>query len=131
MKITLECKASSFVPLSVSAGEGDEVKIEIVSSYELKKSGRVLVKNAEKSALYVIGDNTIDISSFCEKAGKVEIEVVNTVDGEIVRRWTVEPLLVKNIDGEFRPIPQITAMEAEIALLKSAIKEITKIIKGE
>lgn len=131
MKITLECNASSFVPLSVSAGEGDEVQIEIVSSYELKKSGRVIVKNNEKTARYIIGENSIDISSFCEKSGKVEIEVVNTVDGEIVRRWTVEPLLVKNINGEFRPIPQITAMEAEIALLKSAIKEITKIIKGE
>lgn len=60
----------------------------------------------------------VDISELCNKPGELKIAVSLIRRNEIVKRWSCEPILLKQIDNVYEPIPELVAMREEIAALR-------------
>ena len=90
----------------------------------------ISVKKDNVVKKYKTKDKLVDISEFCTSAGCVDIEVSLMVGSDAVKDWRVEPLLIKEINHSFAPIPEIEQMREELATMKSAIKELRTIVEN-
>lgn len=107
----------------------EEVKL-VFSSYKYSlKDIRVIVKKGDAENTYNLGTSKeIDISDLCKSAGKIEIEAQCYINGECVKAWRIESLVLTEIDGVFEAVPEIEHLQSELQTVKTAIKELIDII---
>lgn len=108
----------------------EEVKLVFASSvYVLGTLVATVSDGAERLQFKLTKqDKEINITDFCKKAGRVEITVSLTVRGKIAKKWQIEPLCVREIDGTFEVIPEIEALKERLARAEKAIAEMSKLI---
>ena len=108
----------------------EEVKLGFASSSYLLGVLVVTVINGAKSQQYKLTSNEkeIDITEFCQKAGRVEITACLTVRGEVAKKWHIEPLCVREIDGSYQAIPEIEELKERLARAEKAIAELSQMI---
>lgn len=60
----------------------------------------------------------VDITPLCDRAGELKIAVSLIRRNEAVKRWSCEPIILKEIDNVYEPIPELVAMRKEIDALR-------------
>lgn len=79
----------------------------------------------------VLAGRELDVSEFFKKAGKVEISVAAIEKGVVLKSWTAETILVKEIDTTYQAIPEVVELSAKIDTLSKAVAELAKIVKED
>ena len=89
-------------------------------------------KNGEKAGKFKVhkDDKLIDLKEFLF-AGKSEMTVAMLVSGEPVKKWSVEPIIVKDTGIEAEAVPEIEELKAELARTKKALAELTASIQND
>lgn len=92
----------------------------------------ISVKNGEKTGKFKLhnDDKLIDLKEFLF-AGKIEMTVAMLVAGEPVKRWSVEPIIIKDTGIEAEAVPEIEELKAELARTKKALAELTASIQND
>lgn len=106
------------------AGEKNVITFES-SAYSLDKL-EVIASNGEKQKTYTVKNKAIDITDLCDKACVIEFAIALIVKGKAVKTWEVEPLVVREVDGTFKMLPEITALREDMALLKRIVIELNR-----
>ena len=91
----------------------------------------ISVKNGKKAGKFKVhtDDTLIDLKEFlC--AGKIEMTVAMLVAGEPVKKWSVEPIIIKDAGIEAEAVPEIEEVKAELARTKKALAELTASIQN-
>lgn len=124
MKIKLALERNKIVRIQgvTIAGEKNVITFES-SAYNLDKL-EVTVSNGEKQKRYTVKNKAIDITDLCQKACVIEFTVALIGNGKVVKTWDVEPLVVREVDGTFNLLPEITALREDMALLKRIVIEL-------
>ena len=108
----------------------DEVKLSFSSGVYVLDNLVISCKKGNNTKKYKTTGAAIDLSDLCTSAGRIDIEVSLVVGAEVVKEWRVEPLLIKEIDHSFVPIPEFEHMREEIATMKGAIRELKTIVEN-
>lgn len=107
----------------------DNLEIEIKSDVYRLNPIIVNVRNGNKTGQFKITeDKKFNLKEFLF-AGKVEMQIEMYIGGECAKSWSIEPFLIKETEIQFEAIPEITEIKAEINKMKTALAEITKLIK--
>ena len=127
MKKILTLTASTYV----RAGEALLLpdKLEIAFESPTYRLGTLLVKveNDEQGKQYKLSDNTpVDITAFAQKAGEVRISVALVIRGETVKKWSVEPIIVREVEQTYELVPEIEQMKRENAEMQAQLAEMRK-----
>ena len=110
----------------------DTLTVRISSGYYQIDTLLISVKNGEKSGKFKVhkDDKLIDLKEFLF-AGKIEMTVAMLVAGEPVKKWSVEPIIIKDTGINAEAIPEIEELKAELARTKKALAELTASIHND
>jgi hypothetical protein len=122
IKLSLEMDRIVRIPGVTVAGKKNVITFES-SAYSLDKL-EVIVSNGEKQKTYNVKNKAIDITELCHKACVIEFAIALIVKGKKVKTWDVEPLVVREVDGTFKLLPEITAIREDMARLQRVIIEL-------
>jgi hypothetical protein len=122
IKLALEMDRIVRIPGVTVAGEKNVITFES-SSYSLHKL-EVVVSNGEKQKTYTVKNKAIDITDLCHKACVIEFAISLIVKGKTVKTWDVEPLVVREVDGTFKLLPEIIALRENMARLEKVVIEL-------
>ena len=92
----------------------------------------ISVKNGEKAGKFKVhnDDKLIDLKEFLF-AGKIEMTVAMLVSGEPAKKWSVEPIIIKDTGINAEAVPEIEELKAELARTKKALAELTASIHND
>ena len=79
----------------------ENLVLEFESVYSLDKLC-VEVRQNDKKEKFITYKKVVDISDFTKQAGNIEIFVSLICNGEVVKSWELEPIVVKEVDGDFK-----------------------------
>lgn len=131
--MTLPIKLSTKSTTIIGGGKillPEEVSLEFRSdTYDLKNL-LVTIRKGNEERQYKPNGKPIDISDLCKTAGLVEIEASLIANLQPVKTWRVESLLLVEVKGGFEAIPEIEALREEINLVKSAIRDLAKVVNS-
>lgn len=82
--------------------------------------------NGKESKKGVAVDNQFVIEKEFIKIGKLKIRIDIVVNSVIIKKYIVEDLIIKEIDGEIKSIPEIENMRIEINDMRERIIETNK-----
>lgn len=94
----------------------DTLNIVFASEYALPellivaRNGNILEKTKTTDGTYTVPASLLF-------AGTIEISVSLIARGEVVKRWNLEPILIKEIDGDLTAYAAFETMQAQIAEL--------------
>ena len=94
----------------------DTLNIVFASEYALPEL-LIVARNGNKIEKTKTTDGTYTVPASLLFAGTIEITVSLISRGEVVKRWSVEPILIKEIDGDFTAYAAFEEMQAQIAEL--------------
>lgn len=94
----------------------DTLEFVFVSDYALPDL-LIVARNGNKAEKTKTTDGTYTVPASLLFAGTIEISVSLIARGEVVKRWNIEPILVKEIDGDFTAYAAFEEMQAQIAEL--------------
>ena len=57
-------------------------------------------------------------------AGALKLTVRKIINGEVLRVWHAEEVLIKQIEGEYEAIPQVTELSNKVTALTAAVAEL-------
>jgi hypothetical protein len=121
-KITLG--ASKFVGMQEQFNAKEQVILVFESSeYELDEL-RVTITDGASTYLHTLTGARFDITDYCAKEGILEIAVDLVKKGSVVKRWLIEPFVVRENGGTYELIPEIALLRNEIRTMKQIIKEL-------
>ena len=92
----------------------------------------ISVKNGEKTGKFKVhkDDKLIDLKEFLF-AGKIEMTGAMIVAGEPVKKWSVEPIIIKDTGINAEAVPEIEELKAELAKTKKALAELTASVQND
>lgn len=110
----------------------DTLTVNISSGYYQIDTLLISVKNGEKAGKFKVhkDDKLIDLKEFLF-AGKIEMTVAMLVAGESVKKWSVEPIIIKDAGIETEAVPEIEELKAELARTKKALAELTASVQND
>ena len=110
----------------------DTLTVRISSGYYQIDTLLISVKNGEKAGKFKVhkDDKLIDLKEFLF-AGKIEMTAEMIVAGEPVKRWSVEPIIIKDTGINAEAVPEIEEVKAELARTKKALAELTASIQND
>ena len=110
----------------------DTLTVRISSGYYHIDALIISVKNGEKTGKFKVhkDDKLIDLKEFLF-AGKIEMMVAMLVSGEPVKKWSVEPIIIKDAGIEAEAVPEIEEVKAELARTKKALAELTASVQND
>ncbi len=119
------------MPETLIAEEKGKRIIALESSvYDLGKV-TVTIKNGFKQKKLVVTNQKVDITEFCDRACKIEIKVDLIMLGKETKTWYLEPIVVREINGDFELIPELVDVrerlgkaEADLAHIKNYLFDI-------
>lgn len=82
--------------------------------------------NGKESKKGVAVDNQFVLERQFIKIGKLKIRIDIVVNGNIIKKHIIEDLIIKEIDGEIKSIPEIENMRIEINDMRERIIETNK-----
>lgn len=88
----------------------------------------VTAQNGNKTVIFELSDGVAVLPEALKTPGVLRLLFQKIVDGVTLHTWQIEPILLKDISGEFTAIPQITALEKQVEALTEAVAELKKII---
>lgn len=94
----------------------DTLNIVFASEYALPEL-LIVARNGDKTEKAKTTDGTYTVPASLLFAGTIEISVSLIARGEVVKRWNLEPILIKEIDGDFTAYAAFETMQAQIAEL--------------
>lgn len=94
----------------------DTLDFVFTSEYALPEL-LIVARNGDKTEKAKTTDGTYTVPASLLFAGTIEISVSLIARGEIVKRWNLEPILIKEIDGDFTAYAAFETMQAQIAEL--------------
>lgn len=119
-------------------GRYDDVSPFIITDKSLKlkialpeQSGEyylVTENNGNKEQRLLGGDVTV-IDNLT--AGEFNAAVEHYFKGELIKTYRIEPLILKEVNGEISAEPEIIALKSEIAEMKTALSELGADIKDK
>jgi hypothetical protein len=122
IKLKLDTKKYVSLPEILVAGQKAVIAFES-KEYEFGILC-VIVDNGVMSETFVLeNDYTIDITKFIDRGCKLDIAIEHIIKGRTVKRWRIEPIVVREIDPDIEPIPQIVDFERRLARMENIIIE--------
>ena len=116
-RVRLSLNEPFFVP--------ENLVFEFESEYRLEKL-LVEVKSNSLSKKYIVTDKRLDLSEFTINPGVIEICIALVINGKIVKRWEIDPIVVEEANHEFVLKDYIESLilplQAEISELKEENK---------
>ena len=94
----------------------DTLDFVFTSEYALPEL-LIVARNGDKTEKTKTTDGTYTVPASLLFAGTIEISVSLIARGEVVKRWNLEPVLIKEIDGDFTAYSAFETMQAQIAEL--------------
>lgn len=94
----------------------DTLNIVFASEYALPEL-LIVARNGNIIEKTKTMDGTYTVPASLLFAGTIEISVSLIARGEVVKRWNLEPILIKEIDGDFTAYAAFETMQAQIAEL--------------
>lgn len=94
----------------------DTLNIVFASEYALPEL-LIVARNGNIIEKTKTTDSTYTVPASLLFAGTIEISVSLIARGEVVKRWNLEPILIKEIDGDFTAYAAFETMQAQIAEL--------------
>lgn len=87
----------------------------------------ITARHGDRVKNYRPVNGVVDITELCDRAGLVEIVATLEARGVAAKTWQIAPLVVKEIDGKFEPIPYIVELEKRVTTLEKALVELTNL----
>ena len=118
--ITLDIRRTAALPTDYASGivlPEEEVRLCFSSKYLLPEL-LISMKNGNIREQRKSRDGTVSIPSSLLFPGLLEIDVSLILRGQTVRRWSISPLLLKTIDGDFTAFDAVEQMQKDIEELK-------------
>lgn len=129
MQITLNMGTVAMTDTNEPFVLPDVLNIEIVSPVYRLDTIVLTAKNGDVKEQFKIKEKPFAIAlKDTVKAGKIDLEISNVIQGEVVKSWRVPSIIIKEIEHRFEAIPEIEELKREIALVKQGIAEIMKLI---
>jgi hypothetical protein len=123
--IVLDSRKHVRLPETLIAGQNVIIALES-SIYELGLLA-VTINNGHKCDTIVLeGDNKLDISPYLDRACKVKIMAELIIKGHTVKKWVLEPIVVREVDQEFESIPLIVDFERRLERMENIVLEFNK-----
>lgn len=94
----------------------DTLDLIFTSEYALPEL-LIVARNGDKTEKTKTTDGTYTVPASLLFAGTIEISVTLIARGEVVKKWNLEPILIKEIDGDFTAYAAFETMQAQIAEL--------------
>ena len=94
----------------------DTLDFVFTSEYALPEL-LIVARNGDKTEKTKTTDGTYTVPASLLFAGTIGISVSLIARGEVVKRWNLEPVLIKEIDGDFTAYAAFETMQAQIAEL--------------
>lgn len=94
----------------------DTLDFVFTSEYALPEL-LIVARNGDKTEKAKTTDGTYTVPASLLFAGTIEISVTLIARGEVVKKWNLEPILIKEIDGDFTAYAAFETMQAQIAEL--------------
>ena len=130
MTFEYNLRASSFVKhADVVTLPEDEVIVRFKSDIYLLDELLVTVIAGSKKKQYKtksleVNILEVNISEHCKQAGAVTITASIIVGGQAVKTWSLEPIRIVEVIGNYEPLPELEALSAELQTLKQAVAEL-------
>ena len=124
-KIVLDSRKFARLPETLIAGQNVVIALES-SIYELGLLGVAITNGSRSDTLVLEGDNKLDISPYLDHACRIDIMVELIIKGHTVKKWVLEPIVVREVDQDFEVIPQIVDYERRLARMEDIIIEFNK-----
>lgn len=120
---------------TVTLPEG-EVKVKFISSYyALGVIVGTATRSDGKKIKFKTSGDAVDITELCDRAGEIKIAAALVCRNEAVKHWSAEPIILKEIDNVYEPIPEVSEMRTELNrmreelnLTKNALLEIKALL---
>lgn len=96
--------------------DGETLELTFSGPYRLDNAFLAISSGNKKERKIRIEDVTTIPDDYLI-AGELNLEVIFTARGQVVKRIRVEPILIRELDGTLSAVPEIDAMKAEIATL--------------
>lgn len=85
----------------------------------------VTKNNGSTQKRYLSGDNKVEISNLT--AGELKAEVKHYLKGTLIKSYKVEPLLLREADGELSALPEFVYLYDKISALSKSLEAETEI----
>lgn len=125
MEIRLE--RSEYVKLPNEVREltaNDKVILKFKSNtYDLRKL-YVTVTDGNKVKRVMLEGEALDITDLCKKSCVIDINVDMIVRSQRKKTWSIESLIVREVDEIIKTMPETTFMREEISTMKKVIVQL-------
>lgn len=91
----------------------DTLDFVFVSDYALPEL-LIVARNGNKTEKIKTTDGTYTVPASLLFAGTIEASVSLIARGDVVKRWSLEPILLKEIDGDFTAYAAFEEMKKQI-----------------
>lgn len=124
MTIDFNLNSNPFIkmPCQLYAHER-EVILNITSEIYPLNTLSVSLNDGKHSKTIITHGEPLDITEFF-RAGKLDIQFTLIENGEKLKTWRVEPIYLKEIDGEISSVPAIDKLQEEVYTLRQALTEL-------
>lgn len=127
MNITLTLTPTGYIHHhNLVTAPADVVTLDIESHIYSKDDVIITVTKGADKRQYRYKHEPIDITDLCQTAGVVNMTAQIGYNGESLKVWQVEPLLVKEVDGGFVVTPEMESLKERLSTVEKAIVEIIK-----
>lgn len=118
MNMTVHLTASPVakVPLEGALVLPDTIEVNFSSEYALPEL-LIVARNGKTIVKTKVTDGHYTVPAALLFAGCVEVSISLISRGEVVKRWNLEPIIIKEIDGDFTAYAGFEDMQAQIAEL--------------
>lgn len=128
MEIKLSLERNRSVRISGVAIADEAVVLSFESGAFNLDTLVVNVSNGRESIRREVKGRVLDISSLCTIGGVIEIKAEIALKDKTIKKWDIEPLVVRECEGKSQIYPEILLLREEVATMKKIIKELnTKI----
>lgn len=107
-------------------GAGDPLEMSFKSAYTITQAVLTFENsgNGAQKMLRVDGLSRVLVPDELLVAGELKIKVDLLVGGEVVKTFTVEPILLKEVDRGIRSIPQIEDLQEKLDSFEQVLKKV-------
>lgn len=138
MRLNIPLKQGTFIKLpEVIYAHEERVELSFSSDIYDLKALSVVATNGKRELKKVLRGEAMDITELCT-VGELNLTVALMNADTAVKRWRLEPIIIKEADDEMLLIPAVEAMRGELTDLrgelettKEALKELYTIINDK
>lgn len=111
----------TIIPVAKTGIEGavvlpDALAFTFNSAYDIREL-LIVARNGDKVEKAISTDRTYTVPPSLLHAGTLEISVSLIHHGEVIKHWSIEPILIKEIDSDFTAFAAFEEMQEQIAEL--------------